>query len=65
MGIPTRLDGDLAELSNDADLILLKCKIMRRSPRAEHPRLRAELRILLQKFIERAMQFADDVANVQ
>jgi hypothetical protein len=62
--IPTAVDSDLAQISSAADLVLLKCRVMRNAARGDLPRLRAELRILLQQYVEKAMSFADGV-NVQ
>ena len=60
MSIPVQADHDLANISNSADLILLKCRTMRHSLKKDHPRLRLELRTLLQEYIERCMAFADE-----
>jgi hypothetical protein len=61
MSIPVQADSDLAEIDNAADLVMLKCRVMRNAARADLPRLRAELRILLQKYVELAMSFADGI----
>jgi hypothetical protein len=65
VSIPVQADSDLAEIGNSADLVMLKCRVMRNAARADLPRLRAELRILLQQYVEKAMAFADEVSNVQ
>jgi hypothetical protein len=64
MSIPVQADSDLAEISNAADLVMLKCRVMRNAARADLPRLRAELKTLLRQFVDRAITFADEV-NVQ
>jgi hypothetical protein len=66
MSIPVQADRDLANISNSADLILLKLRVMRHTgQKKDLPRLRLELRTLLQEYIERCMAFADEVANPQ
>jgi hypothetical protein len=64
MSIPVQADSDLAEIDTAASSVMLKLRTMRHAARADLPRLRAELRILLQKYVELAMSFADGV-NVQ
>jgi hypothetical protein len=64
MSIPVQADYDLSDIQNASDLVMLKLKIMRHSAKkADLPRLRAELRVRLQEFVEQAMSFADEVAN--
>jgi hypothetical protein len=66
MSIPTEADHQLGDIQNEADLVLLKLKIMRHSStKKDMPRLRAELRVLLQQYVEMAMKFADEVSDAQ
>jgi hypothetical protein len=60
MSIPVQADSDLAEISNSADLVLLKCRVLRHAARGDVPRLRAELKTHLRQMVDLALKFADD-----